>query len=177
MSYTKIAGTVPGLQVALAAVLGQFGVEAPVAGELIAAGSRVRLETADDVWVSSIVHDKPDTLQVDLVTVAIALRDGAPWQKANGQYVAVVFWHGLFPDVLASLGVSTARKALMMVALGEPQPQVPIVPPAVDGPTQRDAIELGDTSDRSIRFVITAARELEAGLEDVLGNGETAELL
>lgn len=171
MSYVKISTPVPGLSAALAAVLSNFAVTDPVAPTLTSAGTRVRLETEDEVWVSCVLYDRAETLQVDLVTVAIALKNGVPWQKANGQHVAVVFWHGLFPDALAALTVSTARKALMMIALGEPQPQVPYSTPAEGGPATHDAIELGDTSDRSIRSAILAAQQMEDDLEDVMSTG------
>lgn len=171
MSYVKVTTPVPGVASALAAVLSNFGVAEPVESLLQQAGTRVRLETGDEVWVSSIVFDKPDTLQVDLITVAIALKDGAPWQKPNGQHVATVFWHGLFPDALAALTVSTARRALMMIALGEPQPQIAYEPPAENGPATHDAIEIPDASARSIRNAILAARQTEDDLADVLSTG------
>lgn len=174
MSYSKLATPVPGIDVALDAVLeqngltGEGGVASAVRPSLLAAGTHVALETQNGVWVSCIVFDRPETPQVDFLTVAIACRDGVPWEKPNRQIVASVFWHGVWPDALASMGIGTVRRALMMIALGEPQPQVPIVPPDEDGPTERDAIPLVDASSRSIRTAITAALELAAPVEDVL---------
>lgn len=175
MTYTKRSSLVPDIEDALTVTLaqqglaGDGGVAQDVAPSLLSAGVAVDLEDGAGVWVSCIVHDRPETPQVDFLTVAIALdASGAPWVKGNGQIVAVVFWHGLWPDVLAQLGMGTTRKALMMVALGEPQPQVPVVEPAGGQPTERDAIPLADAAARSIRTAITAAGEIAAPLEDVL---------
>lgn len=115
------------------------------------------------------MDDKPDTPQVDLLTVAIALKGGDPWTKDNGQIVARVFWHGLWTEELASLTLSGTRKALMMTALGEPQPQIPIPVPAEGGPTEQDAIPFGGAAGNySIRSAISATRDIDAPLVDVL---------
>ena len=173
MTYAKLIGPAARITEALTDALEQFGLGGETAlvdlvqPSLEAAGACVVLECDREVWVSSIVFDRPETLQVDFLTVAIAHKDGRPWRKANGQLVANVFWHGLFPDVLASLGIGTARKALMMVALGQPQPQVPVEEPG-DGPAMRDAIPLADPFSRCISGAITAALEIEAPPEDVL---------
>lgn len=167
MSYTKLTDPIPALADALAQALTQCGVTDPVTDDLLAAGTAVQLETGDKVWVSSVAHDKPDTPQVDLITVAIACRpDVTPWFKPNGQLVCSVFWHGVWSQPLADLGISTVRKALMMVALGEPQPLVPIPAPAENGPAEQDA--LPGIQHLSIRSAITAATEVTQPVEDVL---------
>lgn len=169
MSYSKLADTIPALADAMALALTQTAVDPAVADGLLAAGSVVELETGDKVWVSCIAHDKPDTPQVDFITVGIACRpDVTPWAKPNGQLVCSVFWHGVWPQALADLGISTVRKALLMVAMGEPQPQVPIPTPAEGGPTQQDALQGLSGVPLSIRSAITAATETTAPLDDVL---------
>lgn len=169
MSYTKLTDPIPGLADELAKALAQSNVTDPVADDLLAAGTAVQLETGDKVWVSSIAHDKPDTPQVDFITVGVACRpDVTPWVKPNGQLVCSVFWHGVWPQALADLGISTVRKALLMIALGEPQPQVPIPVPAEGGPTQQDALPGLSGAQLSIRSAITAATETTAPLDDVL---------
>lgn len=168
MSYSKLSETIPGIAEAAAAAMSQAGVSEPVFDALLAAGSAVLLETGDTVWVSCVVHDRPETPQVDFITVALACKDGAPWAKPNGQFVAQVFWHGLWVEPLATLGIDTVRRALMMIALGEPQPQVPIPSPDPEGPTEQDAIPLSDPTDRSIRKAITAALEIASPVADVL---------
>lgn len=168
MTYEKLTTPIPGIETAVASALAQVAISEPVQTSLLAAGSSVELETGDVVWLACIVYDRPETPQIDLLTVAIACKGGTPWAKANGQIVASVWWSGLWPDQLARLGIDTARKALSMIALGEPQPQVDIPDPAEGGPTQMDAIPLGDASVHSIRTAITAATELAAPLTDVL---------
>lgn len=168
MSYTKI--TPPSnMAAAVNLALSQNCVHSDVAQLLIDAGAAVELETGDQVWLSCIVDDKPDTPQIDLLTVAIALKSGDPWTKDNGQLVSRVFYHGLWPEQLASLTLNTARKALMMTALGEPQPQIPIPTPSEGGPTDQDAIPLGVAAGGyDIRSAISAARDVDAPLADVL---------
>lgn len=169
MSYTKLAVPLAGVADALAQALSQNSVTEPVADDLQAAGASVQLETSTKVWVSCVVHDKPETPQIDFLTVAIAFDSaGDPWLKANGQLVCNVFWSGLWPDCLAALGIDTVRKALLMVALGESQPQVSIPTPAEGGPTQQDAIPGIAADSCSIRPSIKAALELSAPLADVL---------
>lgn len=169
MSYTKLPDSIPGIADALAKAIAQSNVTDLVADDLLAAGTAVQLETGDKVWVSSIAHDKPDTPQVDFITVGIACRpDVTPWAKPNGQLVCSVFWHGVWPQALADIGISTVRKALLMVAMGEPQPQVPIPTPAEGGPTQQDALPGLSGVPLSIRSAITAATETTAPLDDVL---------
>lgn len=168
MSYTKIDPPAD-MANAVALALAQNSVDAGIAQALLDAGAAVELETGDQVWLSCVVDDKPDTPQIDLLTVAIALTGGDPWTKDNGQIVARVFWHGLWAEELASLTLSVARKALMMSALGEPQPQVPIPAPVEGGPTEQDAIPFAGTAGNySIRSAISATRDIDAPLTDVL---------
>lgn len=174
MTYTKRTAPVPQINECLSVTLeqhglaGEAGVALDVTPSLLSAGTAVDLEDGTAVWVSCIVYDRPETPQVDFLTVAIALRDGEPWVKPNSQVVATVFWHGVWPDALAALGLGMVRKALMMVALGEPQPRLPVLEPKEGEPTERDAIPLADAAARSIRTAVTAANEISAPLEDVL---------
>lgn len=171
MSYTKSTTTITGLADAIAETLAQNSVSIDgLADELAAAAGAVTLETGDLVAVSCVVHDRPETPQIDLMTVALACdAQGVPRTKGNGQLVAQAFWSSIWPDRLAALGVDTVRKALMMVALGEPQPQVPIdnpdPPPA---PQTQDALPMATADSHSIRGQITAANELATSLADVL---------
>jgi len=171
MSYTKLTDPIPGIADAVTQALAQNGVDiAGIADDLLSAGTAVQLETGDKVWVSCIVHDRPETPQIDFLTVAIACRpDVTPWLKSNGQLVCSVFWSGLWPNNLAALGIDTVRKALQMVALGEPQPQVPIPnPDPPPAPQAQDAIPGIVEASHSIRTAITTATELTAPLADVL---------
>lgn len=168
MSYTKLPDT-PDMTAALDAALAQAKVADPVAADLLAAGSIVVLETGDHVWASCVVHDRPTTPDIDFIAVAIALQpDLSPWIKPNGQTVMVAWWHGFWPSALADLGIDTARRAMLMVTLGEPQPQVDIPTPAEGGPTQMDALPIGSPAAYCIRSAITAAREISAPVADVL---------
>ena len=169
MSYTKPSLAVDAAS-AVADALAQNSVTiSGLADELTAAGGVVQLDTGDVIWVSCVVHDRPETPQIDLMTVAIACdAQGVPRYKTNGQVVAQAFWSSLRADNLSSLGVSTVRKALMMVALGEPQPQVPIPNPDPDGPQEQDAVPMATPEAHSIRSQISAADELTAPLADVL---------
>lgn len=170
MSYTKNATDPTGISEALSRALTLNSVDTSFASDLLAAGASVTLETGDVVWVSCVVHDRPETPQIDLLTVAIAAKNGAAWVKANGQPVASVFWKGVWPENLATLTIDTVRKALMMIALGEPQPQVAIPnPDTAPAPQTQDALPVGDVaSSWSIRTAIQAATQLDAALVDVL---------
>ena len=171
MSYTKLVDPIPDIATAVTQALAQNSVDvAGIADALLAAGTAVQLETGDKVWVSCIVHDRAETPQIDFLTVAIACRpDVTPWVKSNGQLVCSVFWSGLWPNNLAALGIDTVRRALMMVALGEPQPQVPIPNPDPEpAPQTQDAIPGIAEASHSIRTAITTATELTAPLADVL---------
>lgn len=168
MSYTKLTATIPNLSEALTATLAQHRIDAPVHADLLAAGVVVKLETGDKVWLSCVVHDKPETPQVDFICVAIAGNGNALWQKPNGQYVSVAFWHPVWTQVLAELSVSTIRKALLLIAIGEAQPQVPIPNPEPGGPTEQGALPIATPSAHSIRTAIMAATEMAAPPADVL---------
>jgi hypothetical protein len=170
MSYSKITDTIPDIASVVALALAQNGVSEPIADALLDAGQAVQLETGDKVWVSCVVHDRAETPQVDFITIGIACRpDVTPWVKPNGQLVASVFWSGVWPDCLAALGIDTVRRALLMVALGEPQPQVPIPNPDPEpAPQEQDAIPGIAATSHSIRTAITAGTELSAPVADVL---------
>ena len=170
MSYTKNTTDPTGIADALNTALTLNSVDPSFATDILAAGSGVTLETGAVVWLSTIVHDRPETPQVDFLTVALAAQNGAAWIKSNGQPVASVFWKGVWPEQLASLTIDTVRKALLMLALGEPQPQVaipnPDPPPA---PQTQDALPVGDIATSwSIRTAIQAATQIDAALVDVL---------
>lgn len=169
MTYAKLPDPIPGIADALAATLSQHRITEPVADALLAAGAAVQLETGEKVWVSCVVNDRPETPQIDFITVAIACKpDVTPWQKPNGQHVASVWWHGLWSANLASLGIDTVRRALMMIALGEPQPQVDVPNPASGGPTQQDALPTSSQDVHSIRTAIASATEICQPVSDVL---------
>ncbi|MGN6383641.1 MAG: hypothetical protein ACTHMK_13645 [Dyella sp.] len=170
MSYTKNPTDPTGIADALTTALSMNAVDTSFSADILAAGSSVTLETGDVVWLSCIVHDRPETPQIDFLTVAIAAKNGAPWIKPNSQPVCSVFWKGVWPENLAALSIDTVRKALLMIAMGEAQPQVPITnpdpPPAAQ---QQDALPVGDVATSwSIRTAIQAATQLDAALTDVL---------
>lgn len=163
MAYTKVT-IAPAATVAIVErALKEHGIEQAIidttASRLASQGVTVKLEPGPRVWVSCVVHDRPETPLVDFLTVAIGIRNGAPWEKPNGQLVARVFWHGVWQELLASQGKATVRKALMLSALGEPQPKTA---------AGEDVIPTPDPSTRSIRAVALAATEIEAADADVL---------
>ncbi|SEJ56214.1 hypothetical protein [Frateuria terrea] len=171
MSYTKLDTTFD-VAAGLAALLTQNGIDFPgLADDLIAAGSAVMLDTGQTVWCSCVVHDKPETVAIDLLAVAMQLVDGAPRQKANGQIAGVATWRGVMQEHLDAWTVSTVRKACLMLALGEPQPQVPI--PSSDPPPAPQVQDVFptpamDAANGSIRTAIAVADQLAAPLADVL---------
>ena len=171
MSYQKLTTEVTDIAAAVAAALSQNSVAIDgLAEELADAGTVVQLDgTGPLVWVSCVVHDQPETPQLDMITVAIACNaDSTTRSKQNGQLVAQVFWSSIWPQRLGELGIDTVRKSLMMVALGESQPQIPIPNPTEGGPTEMDAVPMANPGAHSIRLAITAADELAAPLADVL---------
>lgn len=174
MSYTKIAPpSVPVVAADVQALLDQMKViEVPnFAEDLIAAGAYVTLDSGQTVWCSCIVHDRPETPQIDFLTAAIEVLPDGPRGKANGQIVGLATWRGVMPEHLDAWSVDTVRKACLMIALGEPQPQVPIPNPApAPAPQQQDVFVLPafDTANGSIRAHITSADQLAAPLTDVL---------
>lgn len=170
MSYTKL-DTVPDVADGLATLLAQNNIaEDGLAAQLIAAAGAVTLDTGQTVWCSCVVHDKPETPQIDLCAVALECVNGAPRSKPNGQLVGVTAWRGVWPAALAEMGVDTIRKACLMIALGEPQPQVPVPVPAQGGPTEQDVFPMpaSDAAAASIRAAISAADQLAAPPADVL---------
>jgi hypothetical protein len=172
MSYTKLdPPPPPDASEALTLALQQNGVDPSIAQTMLSSAALVQLETGEKVWVSCVADDQPDTPQLDFLTVALALNEAgdAIWLKPNGQPVGRVFWQGIWPEQLATLTIDVVRKACMMLALGEPQPQVDIPNPEEGGPTQQDALPVGDVAGSfSVRTAIAAARELAAPLADVL---------
>jgi hypothetical protein len=172
MSYTKIAPPSAPLGAShMDALLAQFAVEVDGIGdELLAAGAYVTLDSGQTVWCSCIVHDRPETPQIDFLVVAVEIDADGPRVKQNGQMVALATWRGVMPEHLDAWGVDTVRKACLMIALGEPQPQVPIPLPAEGGPTEQDVFVLPafDSANGSIRAHISSADQLAAPLADVL---------
>lgn len=173
MSYTKISP--PANPVAadhIAALLAQFGIDVPGIGdELLAAGAYVTLDTGQAVWCSCVVHDRPETPQIDFLVAAIEMLPAGPRVKANGQLVALATWRGVMPEHLDAWGVDAVRKACLMIALGEPQPQVPIPDPdPAPAPQEQDVFVLPafDSANGSIRAHISSADQLAAPLTDVL---------
>lgn len=171
MSYTKL-DTSPDAAAGLTGLLAQNGIDIPgIADELIAAGSAVSLDTGQTVWCSCVIHDKPETVQIDLLTVAIEFVNGGARQKANGQIAGIATWRGVMQEHLDAWTVSTVRKACLMIALGEAQPQVPIPSPdPAPAPQTQDVFPLQtmEASNGSIRTAIAVADQLAAPLADVL---------
>jgi hypothetical protein len=171
MSYTKL-DTTPDVATDLAALLAQNGIDATgLADELLAAGSAVQLDAGQTVWCSCVVHDKPETVQIDLVTAAMQLVDGVARRKSNGQVVGTAKWGAVMQEHLDAWTVSTVRKACLMLALGEPQPQVPIPnPDPPPAPQAQDVFPMPamDASNGSVRTAIAVADQLNAPLADVL---------
>jgi hypothetical protein len=171
MSYTKL-DTTPDVTAGVAALLSQNGISIPgIADELIAAGAAVTLDTGQTVWCSCVVHDKPETVQIDLLAVALQIDNGVVRQKANGQIAGVATWRGVMQEHLDAWTVSTVRKACLMVALGEQQPQVPIPnPDPAPAPQMQDVFPIPamDAANASIRTTIAVADQLAAPLADVL---------
>lgn len=171
MSYTKL-DTSPDVTDGLTALLTQNGVDVPgIADELISAGSAVTLDTGQTVWCSCVIHDRPETVQIDLLTVALELVDGEPRKKTNGQIAGIATWRGVMQEHLDAWAVSTVRKACLMIALGEAQPQVAIPnPDPAPAPQTQDVFPLPDmeASNGSIRTAIGLADQLAAPLADVL---------
>lgn len=141
-----------------------------IADELVAAGSFVTLDDGSVVWCSSIIHDLPETPQIDFLTLAFQVDGAAARRKANNQVVGIATWRVVFSEHLDAWTVPTIRRACLMIALGESQPQVPIPTPAVDGPTEQDVFVLPDMdkSNGSVRTAIAAADQIAAPLTNVL---------
>lgn len=162
MSYEKLTSTPPGIDAALGKALERAStVTSDSRAAMLQSGAAVRLDTGDVVWVASVVQDDPETVDVDLFTCAIACDDDGVIYRPNGAPVYSHFWHGIDPPRLADIGLPTVRKACMMLALGEPQPQVG----SEDVFRGHDA-QFADQ--RSIRKALAAAAELAAPLDDVL---------
>lgn len=169
MSYVKLIDTtIPGIAAAVANALAIERITEDVQQALVDAGAVVQLEDGRVVWLSCIVHDKASTPQIDMLTCAIACEGGTPWYKANGHAVSVVWWSSLWAKELTDRGIDTVRLALMRIALGEPQPQIPIPIPDEGGATEMDAMRDAEAVAHCIRTQITAATEIAAPLNDVL---------
>ena len=171
MAYTKL-DTLPDVAADVAALLTQNGVDiVGLADDLVGAGSSVVLDTGQTVWCACVVHDKPETVQIDLIAVALQIVSGAARKKANGQVVGTVRWAGVMQEHLDAWTVSTVRKACLMLALGEPQPQVPIPDPdPAPAPQTQDVFPMPAmaASNSSIRTAIAVADQMAVPLADVL---------
>lgn len=171
MSYIKQANTpTQAATDAINAALAFAKVDASEAAALVAAAATVQLDSGQTVLCSCIPADRPDTPEFDLLTVAVELVDGAYRQRANGNPVCVAWWTSVAPDSLAGITMDTARKACLMIALGEPQPHIPVPNPDENGPTEQDVFQLThhEALCRSIRTVIAAADQAASALADVL---------
>lgn len=137
---------------------------------LIAAGGTVTLDTGQTVWCACIFADDPATPAVELCVVAAEFVAGALRTKPNGQPVACVSWPSMTVNHLTDWTAGVVRKAALMIALGEPQPQVPIDNPDEGGATEQDVFVLSDSAalNMSIRTWIAAADATTAPLTDVL---------
>lgn len=163
MSYTKLSDPPAGIESALNLVLASASqVTTASRQSLLDSAGTVLLDTGETVWVACVVQDNPDTAAVEMFIAAIAAQDGAAWIKGNGSPCATSWWHGVDQATIVSLGVDCARKALMMIALGEPQPQ------DSEGHDVFPSIDSATTAGRSIRTAIASATELAAPLTDVL---------
>jgi hypothetical protein len=172
MSYTiNTDATVSDLAGDVAALLAQNKVFIDGIGdELIAAGTLVTLDDNSIVWCSCIIRDLPETPQIDFITIAFQVSNGAARRKTNGQVVGIATWRSVFAEHLDTWTVPTIRRACLMIALGEPQPQVPIPVPVEGGPTEQDLFPLPDMdkANGSIRSAIAAADQIAAPLTNVL---------
>lgn len=171
MTYQKIDLSLAGVEQAVSDALSQNKVRYALAAELTAAGAVVQLGTGQSVWCSCIAHDLPETPEIDFLTVAFEVASGSPRYKPNGQLVCVANWRSVRPEHLDAWGIDTIRKACLMIALGEPQPQVPIDVPAVGGPTTMDVFGFHDDMDRANGCILSqsaAADQLAEPLADVL---------
>lgn len=170
MTYQVVATTLADPRAAVSAVLDQNGVDADIADDLTAAGATVLLANGRSVWCSCIVHDRPETPSIDFIVVAFEVADGALRVKPNGQNVSVCTWRAVLPELLDAWTVPVIRKACLMIALGEPQPQVPIPVPAEGGPTAQDVFVLpdADKANGCILPMMSAADQLAAPLSNVL---------
>lgn len=159
MSYEKTTTEITDLEDAVAEALADAAVTIAPA-TVAAAGSTVLLDSGETVWIACVPSDDPVTPQIEFLVVAIACDDETPIRRSGGQLVAVVTLRGIWPDVLALHGVSTIRKACMMIALGEPQPQA-------EG---ADVIPLpaADRANGCIRTALDVANQVAAPLDDVL---------
>ena len=161
MSYQKTRHTISRLESAAAEVLSAARVDAPA--QIVAtAGAIVQLDSGDHVWLACVPNDDPDTQHIEFLTVAIAVDPASDTirRKPNGQPIAIVTARGVWPSVVATHGITQIRKACMMIALGEPQPQA-------EG---SDIIALpdADSASASIRSQLAVADQISADLEDAL---------
>lgn len=171
MSYTKQTDTpTQAATDAITAAITYAKVDAAVAPPLVAAAATVQLDSGQIVLCSCVPADRPETPEFDLLTVAVEMVNGTYRQRANGNPVCAVGWTSVAPDTLASVTMDTARKACLMVALGEPQPQIPVPNPDENGPTEQDVFQLThhEALRRSIRTLIAAADAATAPMADVL---------
>lgn len=162
MSYQRLTSTPQGIEIALSVALQRATTVTGVSKTaMLRSGVTVQLETGDIVWVACAVQDDPETVDIDLFTCAIAADADGVIYRPNGQPVYSHFWHGIDPPRLAEVSMSTARKACMMLALGEPQPQI-------DGEDVLKGHDAQFADQRSIRKALAAYAELAAPLDDVL---------
>lgn len=162
MSYEKLTTAPRNIDIALSVALQRATTVTGVSkAAMLQSGITVQLDTGECVWVACVVQDDPETVDIDLFTCAIAATGGGVIYRPNGQPVYSHFWHGIDPPRLAAVGMSTVRKACMMLALGEPQPQV-------EGEDVFRGFDAQFADQRSIKKALAAYAELAAPLEDVL---------
>jgi len=126
MTYQKQVVSIDNLQAEVQSVLDQFRVRYDVAGELAAAGACVvltDLDTPRTVWCACIIHDKPETPEIDFLTVAFEVVDGAARRKSNGQVVAVCTWRNLWQELIDSYTLDAVRKCRSRCLRREDRPR------------------------------------------------------
>ena len=168
MSYEKRTTDLSGIDDALDML---FPDDITRASAVQRAGSSLTLDDGSTAWVSSTIDAEPATPFVELRVVALGGdANGNVLKRANAMPVSVHFVHPVDPVLIAKYGIDQVRRALSMVALGEPQPQVPIEPPAEGGPAERDLIQLDASvaATYNIRTALTVAAQVRAPVTDVL---------
>lgn len=171
MSYTKQTNTpTQAATDAITAALASAKVNAAEVPALVTSAATVQLDSGQTVLCSCVPADRPETPEFDLLTVAVEMVNGVYRQRANGNPVCSVGWTSIAPDSLADVTMDTARKACLMIALGETQPRIPVPNPDENGPTEQDVFQLThhESLCRSIRTLIAAADAAESALADVL---------
>jgi len=73
------------------------------------------------VWGSCVPQDDPGVPGLQMFSLVIAGRNGAPWLKPNGEAVATMFWHTVPDVIVASTPIQAIRNGLLLFLIGEAQ--------------------------------------------------------